>query len=85
MLLLERVGVKLICAVEIRDLAQLLSEYIASAQPRMAQVIRSVLIDIFKEAQHFGEVPPGYNSALATKQPRRLANAIFPFIADTHW
>lgn len=40
----------------------------------MAQVIRSVLIDIFKEAQHFGEVPPGYNPALATKQPRRRIN-----------
>lgn len=25
----------------------------------MAQVIRSVLIDVFKEAQHAGEVPPG--------------------------
>lgn len=37
----------------------------------MAQVIRSVLIDVFKEAQHYGEVPPGYNPALATKQPRR--------------
>ncbi len=35
------------------------------------EVIRSVLIDVFKEAQHYGEVPPGYNPALATKQPRR--------------
>ena len=33
--------------------------------------VRSVLIDVFKEAQHAGEVPPGYNPALATKQPRR--------------
>lgn len=30
----------------------------------------SVLIDVFKEAQHAGEVPPGYNPAQATKQPR---------------
>ena len=37
----------------------------------MAQVIRSVFIDVFKEAQHYGEVPPGYNPAQATKQPRR--------------
>ncbi|EOD6041259.1 tyrosine-type recombinase/integrase, partial [Citrobacter freundii] len=43
----------------------------AAGQPRMAQVVRSVLIDVFKEAQHYGEVPPGYNPALATKQPRR--------------
>ncbi len=33
--------------------------------------VRSVLIDVFKEAQHAGEAPPGYNPALATKQPRR--------------
>lgn len=28
-----------------------------------------VLVDVFKEAQHVGEVPPGYNPALTTKQP----------------
>ncbi|EBA4980222.1 tyrosine-type recombinase/integrase [Salmonella enterica subsp. enterica serovar Montevideo] len=70
-LLRERAGLKLISAVDIRDIAQLLDEYIAAGQPRMAQVVRSVLIDVFKEAQHYGEVPPGYNPALATKQPRR--------------
>ena len=36
----------------------------------MAQVVRMVLIDVFKEAQHAGYVPPGYNPAKATKQPR---------------
>ncbi|MGC6048809.1 site-specific integrase [Citrobacter freundii] len=70
-LLRERAGMKLISAVDVRDIAQLLDEYIAAGQPRMAQVVRSVLIDVFKEAQHYGEVPPGYNPALATKQPRR--------------
>lgn len=70
-LLRERAGMKLISAVDVRDIAQLLDEYISAGQPRMAQVIRSVLIDVFKEAQHYGEVPPGYNPALATKQPRR--------------
>ncbi|MFU7632577.1 tyrosine-type recombinase/integrase, partial [Klebsiella pneumoniae] len=65
------VGMKLISAVNVRDVAQILDEYLAEGQPRMAQVIRSVLIDVFKEAQHAGEVPPGYNPALATKQPRR--------------
>ncbi|EKY1998582.1 phage integrase Arm DNA-binding domain-containing protein [Cronobacter sakazakii] len=73
-LLRERVGMKLISAVDVRDIAQILDDYIAAGQPRMAQVIRSVLIDIFKEAQHFGEVAPGYNPALATKQPRRRIN-----------
>lgn len=70
-LLKERVGMKIISAVNVRDIAQILDEYISGGQPRMAQVIRSVLIDVFKEAQHAGEVPPGYNPALATKQPRR--------------
>ncbi|HAX8578632.1 TPA: tyrosine-type recombinase/integrase [Escherichia coli] len=70
-LLRERAGMKLISSVNVRDIAQLLDEYITAGQPRMAQVVRSVLIDVFKEAQHYGEVPPGYNPALATKQPRR--------------
>lgn len=70
-LLRERAGMKLISAIDVRDIAQLLDEYISAGQPRMAQVVRSVLIDVFKEAQHYGEVPPGYNPALATKQPRR--------------
>lgn len=70
-LLRERVGMKLISSVDVRDVAEILEAYIADGQPRMAQVIRSVLIDVFKEAQHYGEVPPGYNPALATKQPRR--------------
>lgn len=70
-LLRERVGMKLISSVDVRDIAEILEAYISDGQPRMAQVIRSVLIDVFKEAQHYGEVPPGYNPALATKQPRR--------------
>ncbi|EFL3261133.1 site-specific integrase [Escherichia coli] len=70
-LLRERAGMKLISSVDVRDIAQLLDEYITAGQQRMAQVVRSVLIDVFKEAQHYGEVPPGYNPALATKQPRR--------------
>ncbi len=70
-LLRERAGMKFISSVDVRDIAQLLDEYITAGQPRMAQVVRSVLIDVFKEAQHYGGVPPGYNPALATKQPRR--------------
>lgn len=70
-LLRERAGLKLISAVDVRDIAQLLDEYIAAGQPRMAQVVRSVLIDVFKEAQHYGEVPLAITRPLATKQPRR--------------
>ena len=53
-----------------RDLVSIIDEYKAIGQIRMAQVVRSVFSDIFKEAQHAGEVPPGYNPALATKRPR---------------
>lgn len=70
-LLKERAGMKLISSVDVRDIAQILEEYLSAGLPRMAQVVRSVLIDVFKEAQHYGEVPPGHNPALATKQPRR--------------
>ena len=70
-LLREWVGTKPISSVNVRDIAEILESYVAEGQPRMAQVIRSVLIDVFKEAQHYGEVPPGYNPALATKQPRQ--------------
>lgn len=62
---------KLISAVEVRDIAQILESYVAEGPPRMAQVIHSVLIDLFKEAQHFCEVPSGYNPAITTKQPSR--------------
>lgn len=55
---------KIISSVDVRDIAEMLEEYISKGQPRMAQVMHSVLIDVFKEAQHFGEVPPGYNPAL---------------------
>ncbi|TDX18523.1 phage integrase family protein [Buttiauxella sp. BIGb0552] len=92
-ILRERTAMKLISSVDVRDIAQILDDSISAGQPRMAQVIRSVLIDVFKEAQHFGEVPPGYNPALATKQPRRRITrqrlsldewkTIFEF-ADTH-
>ncbi|VFS14485.1 Site-specific recombinase XerD [Yokenella regensburgei] len=70
-LLRERVGMKPLPSVNVRDIAVIQEEYVSAGQARMAQVICSVLIDVFKEAQHYGEVPPGYNPALATKQPRR--------------
>lgn len=70
-LLRQNFAMKLLPAVDARDIATLLDEYTNSGQPRIAQVVRSVMIDVFKEAQHVGEVPPGYNPALTTKQPRR--------------
>lgn len=43
--------------MDVRDIAQLLGVYVMAGQLRMAQVVRTVLVDIFKEAQHAGEVP----------------------------
>lgn len=70
-LMRHSLAMKPLPAVDARDIASILDEYKSNGQHRMAQVIRSVLIDVFKEAQHAGEVPPGYNPALATKQPKR--------------
>ncbi|EKT66889.1 phage integrase Arm DNA-binding domain-containing protein [Providencia alcalifaciens] len=52
------------------EISRIIDEVKMLGHYRMAQVVRMVLIDVFKEAQHFGHVPPGYNPALATKQPR---------------
>ncbi|MEX9869257.1 phage integrase Arm DNA-binding domain-containing protein [Providencia huaxiensis] len=52
------------------EISRIIDEVKMLGHNRMAQVVRMVLIDVFKEAQHFGHVPPGYNPALATKQPR---------------
>ncbi|HGJ5907510.1 MAG TPA: phage integrase Arm DNA-binding domain-containing protein [Arsenophonus nasoniae] len=70
-LMRKALSIKQLPLVDARDIAEILDEYKLNGQNRMAQVIRSVLIDVFKEAQHAGEVPPGYNPALATNQPRR--------------
>lgn len=52
------------------DISEITDAVKAEGHNRMAQVVRMVLIDVFKEAQHAGHVPPGYNPAQATKQPR---------------
>ena len=55
--------------VDTRLIAKIIDEYKAEGKHRMGQLIRSVLNDVFKEAQHAGEVDPGYNPALAVKNP----------------
>ncbi|WP_275074784.1 phage integrase Arm DNA-binding domain-containing protein [Providencia rettgeri] len=52
------------------EIVRIIDEVKALGHNRMAQVVRFVLIDVFKEAQHMGHVPPGYNPAQATKKPR---------------
>lgn len=51
-------------------ISEIIDEVKAKGHNRMTQVIRLVLVDLFKEAQHAGVVPPGFNLALATRQPR---------------
>ncbi len=56
--------------LDTKSLAAIMDEYKASGKPRMAQILRAVWGDMFKEAQHAGEVEPGFNPAMATRIPR---------------
>lgn len=69
-LMTSNFGLKPLCEVGTRDIAEIIDELNQRGVARMAQTVRSVMIDCFKEAQHAGEVPQGYNPALATKKPR---------------
>lgn len=66
----ERCGQITLQDLDVKTLATILGEYKDEGKKRMAQSLRSVWIDFYKEAQNSGEVPAGYNPALATKQPR---------------
>lgn len=68
--MISNFGIRPIDEVGARDIAGILDTYIDQGKGRMAQMMRASLSDVFKEAQHAGEVPAGYNPALATKQPR---------------
>ncbi|MEG2269422.1 MAG: integrase, partial [Acinetobacter sp.] len=48
-------GIKPLAEVTTRDIVHLLDLYLEKEQHRMAQIVRKVLIDVFKEAQHSGE------------------------------
>lgn len=63
-------GTKNIEDISVRDVAILLDDYKERGQNRMAQIVRMVLIDLYKEAQHAGEVQPGFNPADATRMPK---------------
>jgi len=51
-----------------KAIAVILDEYKDSGKARMSQLLRGVWIDIFKEAQHAGEVEQGFNPAMATRK-----------------
>lgn len=57
-------------SVGAREMAAILEEYIDAGKNSMAKHVRSNWIDIFKEAQFAGEVPPGFNPALSTRKPK---------------
>ena len=66
----EHCGMRYLKDIETIDVAEITDAIKNDGFSRMAQVVRMVLVDVFKEAQHAGYVPPGYNPAMATKQPR---------------
>ncbi|HHA1753097.1 TPA: phage integrase Arm DNA-binding domain-containing protein [Enterobacter kobei] len=66
----EHCGMRYLKDIETIDIAEITDAIKNDGFSRMAQVVRIVLVDVFKEAQHAGHVPPGYNPAMATKQPR---------------
>lgn len=66
----EHCGMRYLKDIETLDIAEITDAIKNDGFSRMAQVVRMVLVDVFKEAQHAGYVPPGYNPAMATKQPR---------------
>ncbi|MCM7824865.1 phage integrase Arm DNA-binding domain-containing protein [Enterobacter roggenkampii] len=66
----EHRGMRYLKDIETIDIAEITDAIKNDGFSRMAQVVRIVLVDVFKEAQHAGYVPPGYNPAMATKQPR---------------
>lgn len=57
-------------AVSARDLSAIITEYTDRDKNRMAQAVRSVWSDMFKEAQYAGAVDPGFNPAEATRKPK---------------
>lgn len=69
-LLRQHSGMLYLKDVTALEVAEIIDAVKAQGHNRMAQVVRMAIIDVFKEAQHAGHVPPGYNPAQATKQPR---------------
>jgi len=69
-LLRQHSGMMYLKDITTLEIAEVVDMVKAQGYNRMAQVVRTTLIDVFKEAQHAGHVPPGYNPAQATRQPR---------------
>ncbi|HFP9305365.1 phage integrase Arm DNA-binding domain-containing protein [Raoultella planticola] len=67
--LVGRLGNHPLKNLEVRDFALLLDEWIDKDMTSTALNNRGLWIDIFKEAQHAGEVPPRWNPPEATRKP----------------
>lgn len=68
--LTAEIGLKSLDAVTIRDMHALIENYIFQGKATMANTIRSISGDFFKEAQLAGELTGGFNPALATRAPK---------------
>jgi len=66
----QSIGNKDITGVTVRDIIDTLLPFKERGQNGMAKVVRSVMSDVFQEAQQAGEVSPGYNPAKAAKAPK---------------
>lgn len=60
----KNVGLK---DIDVRSIAAILETYVEQGKNAKANQLRSFWSDMFKEAQHLGEVPPGFNPAEATR------------------
>lgn len=65
--LIAQLGIKSIDAVTVRDMHTLIESYITQGKTTMANTIRSISGDFFREAQLAGELSGGFNPALATR------------------
>lgn len=66
----ERFGARQLDNITVKDVVSVLEEYKARGHNRMGQIFRKVLIDVFREAQQTGDVPPGFNPAESAKKPQ---------------
>ncbi|MDH2066859.1 phage integrase Arm DNA-binding domain-containing protein [Pantoea sp. GD03673] len=69
-LLASEMGIKGLDLVTVRDIHTLMESYINQGKCSMANTIRSVAGDFFREAQLAGEFNGSFNPALATRVPK---------------
>lgn len=62
-------GTKPLHSITVFDCNSILDEIKSDGKSRMAQIVRGVMIEVFKVAQHMGAVDVGFNPAEATLKP----------------